>query len=387
MSVNTSAGRPHGRARRTPHLPWRRLGTYDWVLVIAVLIAITAGTAMIYSATLRGDADRVWEDLVVKQIVYAVAGLIMMVLVSITDYRVLIALWVWLYAGVMILLLGLFTYGVVMGGGQRWFALGGVALQPSELTKIVLILSLAAYFERHDIRKPQHVLGSLGIVVLAMFLVVMQPDLSTALLLGAIWLGMAFAAGVRMIHLSVITLLVTPVTFIALRTNLLQGYMLERIANWLTPDANPRGGGYQSIQTLIAVGNGGIWGTGYASGMQAQGGWLPLTYTDNIFALIAEELGFVGSVGILAILGFILWRVLRAAPLAQDRAGRLIVVGVATYLLCQTFVNIGVVLQIFPVTGLSLPLISYGGSSLLAVLIGIGLVQSVLGRRKALEFH
>ena len=383
MTVNAATQ----RARRTPRLPWRQLGAYDWVLLAAVLVAMLAGLAMIYSATLRGEVDTVWEDLVIKQAIFALIGLTAMTLVTLTDHRVLVALWVWIYAGMVILLLSLFGFGQVMGGSQRWFSIAGVALQPSELSKIALIICLAAYFDRHDIRQLRTVLSSLGLTGVAMFLVLIQPDLSTAVLLGAIWLGLAFAAGIRIFHLSLLAVLLTPITFFALKYNLLQGYMLERIAIWLRPEANPQDGGYQSIQTLIAVGNGGLWGRGYAGGMQAQGGWLPLTYTDNIYALVAEELGFMGGLAVLLLLGFIVWRVLRAARQAPDYPGMLVASGVGTYLLAQTFVNVGVVLQIFPVTGLSLPLISYGGSSLVAVLTAIGLVQSVLLRRNALEFR
>ncbi len=383
MTVH-SAGQ---RARRSPRLPWRKLAAFDWPLLVGVLLATMVGLAMIYSATLRGEVDTVWEDLVIKQATFAGLGLVGMVLLTLSDHRVLVALWVWIYAGMVVMLLSLFGFGQVMGGSQRWFTVAGVALQPSELSKIALIVCLAAFFERHDIARLRTVLISLGLTGVAMFLVLIQPDLSTALLLGVIWLGVAFAAGIRSLHLSLLAVLLTPLTFIGLRYQLLQGYMLERIAIWLRPEANPQDGGYQSIQTLIAVGNGGLWGRGYASGMQTQGGWLPLTYTDNIFALIAEELGFIGGAAVLLLLGFIIWRVLRAARQAEDRAGSLMVVGVAIYLLAQTFVNIGVVLQIFPVTGISLPLISYGGSSLLAVMMAIGLVQSVLVRRKALEFR
>jgi rod shape determining protein RodA len=205
--------------------------------------------------------------------------------------------------------------------------------------------------------------------------------------LAAIWLGMALAAGLRALHLSVLALLVSPTVLAVFQLGLLKGYQLDRITAWLDPSFDPQFRGFQNIQTLIAVGNGGLTGTGYASGFQTQGGWLPLLYTDNIFALLAEELGFVGGATLLALLGFVVWRVLRAASVAQDRPGALIAVGVASYLLVQVFVNVGVVLQLLPVTGLSLPFISYGGSSLLALMIAVGLVQSVLLRRRPLEFR
>lgn len=384
----TAGARPAARARRASRLPWQRLAAVDWVLLVAVLAALTAGTAMIYSATLRGEAvDRWWDDLVFKQLVFAGISLVVLVLVALTEYRVLLALHVWIYVALLVPLLLLPTVGETMLGARRWFSAGGLALQPSELTKIGTILFLAAYFERHDIRRLRTVLGSLVFVGLAMFLVLIQPNLSTAILLGFIWLGMAFAAGIRPVHLSVLTLGAAPLVWLALSSRLIKAYQLDRIRYWLNPEADPGYRGYQAIQTVIAVGNGGLFGTGFASGMQAQGGWLVVPFTDNIFAIVAEELGLVGSLSFLALLVFILHRIFRSASSAQDYAGGLIIVGVGTYLAAQIFVNVGVVLQIFPVTGISLPFISYGGSSLIAAMAAIGLVQSVLLRRRPLEFR
>ncbi len=384
----TAGARPAARARRASRLPWQRLAAVDWVLLVAVLAALTAGTAMIYSATLRGEAvDRWWDDLVFKQLVFAGISLVVLVLVALTEYRVLLALHVWIYVALLVPLLLLPTVGETMLGARRWFSAGGLALQPSELTKIGTILFLAAYFERHDIRRLRTVLGSLVYIGLAMFLVLIQPNLSTAILLGFIWLGMAFAAGIRPVHLSVLTLGAAPLVWLALSSRLIKAYQLDRIRYWLNPEADPGYRGYQAIQTVIAVGNGGLFGTGFASGMQAQGGWLVVPFTDNIFAIVAEELGLVGSLSFLALLVFILHRIFRSASSAQDYAGGLIIVGVGTYLAAQIFVNVGVVLQIFPVTGISLPFISYGGSSLIAAMAAIGLVQSVLLRRRPLEFR
>jgi rod shape determining protein RodA len=231
------------------------------------------------------------------------------------------------------------------------------------------------------------VVGSLALMVVPMVLIVRQPDLSTTVLLGAIWMGMAFAAGIRPLHLGLLALCIAPVATFVMRAGLLMDYQMVRIAALVDPSFDPVKDGYQNIQTLLAVGNGGLTGTGYASGLQSQGGWLPLVYTDNIYALIAEELGFVGGVSVLLLLAFVVLRTLRAAGYAQDRAGSLIAVGVATYLLAQTAVNVGVVLQLLPVTGVALPFLSYGGSSLLTLMVAIGLVQSVLVRRKPLEFR
>jgi rod shape determining protein RodA len=270
---------------------------------------------------------------------------------------------------------------------MRWYSLGAVLVQPSELSKLSLVLCLAAYFQRHDVRQMRHVLVSLAMAVTLAFLVYLQPNLSTAVLIGVIWLGMVVVAGMRPLHLSLLFLAAVPLITFTLNSGLIKPYQLDRIRALLNPAFDPLHAGYQNIQTLLAVGNGGLTGTGFASGLQSQGGWLPLLYTDNIYALVSEELGFIGGTAVLLLLAFIVWRVLRAARLAQDRAGALIALGVAVYLLAQTFINVGVVLQILPVTGLSLPLLSYGGSSLLTVMAAIGLVQSVLVRRKPLTFR
>lgn len=375
-------------ASGTPRVAWHRLRSADWPLLAAVLVAASLGAAMLWSATLRGGpASSAWDDLVVKQLVFAGLALAVLGLLAITEYHVLLTLAPWIYGAMVVLLLGVFLFGTVLGGSQRWYSLGFVVLQPSELSKVALVVCLAAYFQRYDVRRLRHVLGSLALAAALAALVYLQPNLSTAVLLGFIWLGMVLAAGIRALHVGILALAVPPLITFALFADLIQPYQMDRIRALVDPGFDPLGGGYQNIQTLLAVGNGGLTGTGYASGLQSQGGWLPLLYTDNIFALIAEELGFAGGIAVLLLLGFIVWRILRAADLAQDRAGALLAVGVATYLLAQTFINVGVVLQLLPVTGLSLPFLSYGGSSLLALMAAIGIVQSVLVRRRPLTFR
>lgn len=359
---------------------------FDWTLTAAVLATIAVGLAMIYSATLRSPVTSAWDDLGVKQLVFATLGLAVMALVSLTDYRILLQFWAWIYGSMLAALVAVLMIGRESLGSQRWLTTGAVDLQPGELAKVGLVLCLAAYLERCDIRRFRHVVGSLVIVALPILLVLRQPNLSTAAILGAIWLAMVVAGGLRLLHLGFLTLVGVPVSALLISAGKLEHYWLERIAAWLNPGHDPSGSGFQHIQTLIAVGNGGLTGTGFASGQQSQGGWLPLLHTDNIFALVAEELGFVGGIGLLALLGFIAWRLARVARLSQDRGGMLVATGVWGYFLSQVFINIGVVEQLLPITGVSLPFVSYGGSSMLALLIGIGLVQSVLIHRRNLVF-
>jgi rod shape determining protein RodA len=377
-----------GRVWHVPRIAWSRLQTADWPLLAAVLAAVVAGMAMLYSATLRGGpTEHAWDDLVVKQAVFVLVGLVVLVLFAGTEYRALIALAPWLYGAAVVGLVAILSVGSIFGGSQRWFDLGALAIQPSELAKIVLIISLVAFWERYDVRRLRYVLASLVLVGVPALLVLKQPNLSTAILLGFIWLGVTFAAGVRPLHLSLIALLMAPTVAFVLRSGLIRSYQMARIVALIDPSADPQHTGYQNIQTLLAVGNGGLTGTGFASGLQSQGGWLPLAFTDNIYALVAEELGFVGGVAVLVLLLFIVWRVVRTALGAQDRGGALIAAGVASYLLAQIAVNVGVVLQLLPVTGLSLPFLSYGGSSLFTLFAAIGLVQAVSTRRKPLEFR
>jgi rod shape determining protein RodA len=376
-------------ARRVPTfsaLPWRRLRTFDWPLLAASIAATILGLLMIYSATQRNPAASAWEDLVVKQAAFAILGLVALALLAATDYRVLLAFGFWIYVATVGALAAVLLLGKVSLGSVRWFSAGFADLQPSEFAKVAVVVFLAAYFERFDIERWRYVIGSLLLVGFAALLILSQPNLSTAVLLGVVWLGVAFAAGIKPLHAAIITLASIPMGVAVLQSHFIEDYMVTRVAAWLDPLRDPLGYGFQNIQTLIAVASGGALGSGYASGPLAKGGWLVVLHTDNIFALIAEELGFVGAAAVIVLLTFIVLRIFRAAGQAQDRAGTLICVGVGTYILAQAAVNVGVVLQLLPVTGVSLPFVSYGGSSLLALFVGIGLVESVLVRRRPLEF-
>ena len=373
------------RAARRPSVvpsvgPLRAL---DASLLAAVAVAIAFGLLMIYSATLRGgQVESLWDDLVVKQAAFAVAGVVALGMAAATDHRALQALWPWLYLGMAAVLGLVLATGDVGLGSHRWFELGVASIQPSEFVEVGMVVCLAAYFARFDARKLRHVVFSLAMTGAMAVLVLLQPNLSTALLLAFIWLGIAFAAGLRLLHFGLLALVAGPAVWAIMAAGILEDYQLMRISAWLDPSADPLGMGFQNAQTLIAVGNGGLLGIGFANGSQSQGGWLPLLHTDNLYALVAEELGFVGGAAVLALLGFIALRVVRAGAHASDRPGALICAGVASWLLAQTLINVGVVLQLLPVTGLSLPFMSYGGSSLVALMAGIGLVQSVRLRRR-----
>ena len=281
-------------------------------------------------------------------------------------------------------LLGItFVAGQVSGGAQRW--LGAGTVQPSELSKIVIIVVLAKFLaDRQDrLDRLGTILGSLGVVAIPMLLIYLQPDLGTALSLGAIWIAVIWVAGLKFRFLLLLAaggLLALPALWLSM-----EDYMRERLLLFINPSSNPDS--YFNVhQALVSIGSGGWVGKGLTHGTQSQLHFLRVRHTDFIFAVTAEELGFLGAVTMIGLLFYLLWRMLRVAERARDTFGRLIAGGVAGLIFFQTVINIGMNLGVMPVTGIPLPFVSYGGSSLLTLMLGIGLVESVAMRHKKLEF-
>lgn len=362
---------------------WRE---FDWVLLLAVVAAMGVGIAMISSADSWADSACAGPlPCAGRQIAYGITGLISLFIMASLDYRFLRSLgWVsYLIAiGLLVAVLGT---GAVGGGARRWFELSVVRVQPSELAKILVTIALAKYMSDHDMRRLQHVLVSFALVLVPVLLVYQQPDLGTALTLLGIWACMAFVAGMRVFHIGLLSLTAGLLLPYALST--LEGYMQDRIALFLNPEQDPLGSSFSITQALIAVGSGGWLGRGYASGTQSQLRFLRVRHTDFIFSVLAEELGFVGALVLFILVAFLILRVVRAGHLARDEFGRLIAIGVAAVILLQTFINVGVNIGLVPATGMPLPFVSYGGSSLMTLLFALGLVQSVVMRRpRAFEF-
>ena len=357
---------------------WR---SFDWVLLATALLLVIYGIAMINSAT-RGTQDlaNLWQ----RQMMFAASGLVLMLVVAAFDYRFYENLHRPLYVLIIALLIFVFAIGEITQGVQRW--LGANAIQPSELAKIVVIIGLAKLLADHDgeMGHSRYLLLSLGYVLVPMILIYLQPDLSTALMLGFIWLAVAVMAGVRLLHLSALTaagVLASPLIWLTF-----QDYMRERILLFIDPQGNPDQY-YNVQQALISIGSGGLLGKGFGNGTQSQLHFLRVRHTDFIFSVISEELGLLGAIVLFALFVILLWRILRVAAMAQDPFGRLICVGVAVMVFLQTTINIGVNLGLLPVTGLPLPFVSYGGSSLWIFLVSLGLVESVAMRYKKLDFE
>jgi rod shape determining protein RodA len=305
------------------------------------------------------------------------------------DYQ-LLGLTSWLLYALAVAVLGVVAIAGQSGfGAQSWLSLRR-GVQPSELAKILIIIFLAKYLgdrqqEKHQLR---WLLFSALLILPPMFLIYRQPDLGTALVLAAIWLGMVFAAGMPLRHLGLLgaaTAGAVPAIWFSL-----EGYMQERVTAFASRFLNPIGVGsvmdYNTHQALTSIGSGGLFGKGFMHGTQSQLYFLRVRHTDYLFSVLSEELGFVGALGLMLLFVILLWRILRVASMARDTFGQLIACGVATMIFFQVFVNIGVNVGLLPVTGLTLPLVSYGGSSLWTTLLGIGLVESVAMRRKKLEF-
>ncbi|GAB4541850.1 MAG: FtsW/RodA/SpoVE family cell cycle protein [Anaerolineae bacterium] len=357
---------------------WRN---FDWLLLASAILLMVFGIAMISSAT-RGTEDLAdyWQ----RQALFAASGTILLMLVAVFDYRFYETLHRPLYALTIVLLSVVFVVGEITQGVQRW--IGTRAIQPSEIAKIVVIIGLAKLLADHDgdMGRPRHLLLSLGYVLLPMALIYLQPDLSTALMLGFIWLAMVLMAGVRLLHLGILTVagaIASPLVWITL-----QDYMRERILLFIDPQGNPDDY-YNVQQALISIGSGGWLGKGFGNGTQSQLHFLRVRHTDFIFSVIGEELGLLGAIVLFGLFTILLWRILRVAAIAQDPFGRLICTGVSILVFLQTTVNIGVNLGLLPVTGLPLPFVSYGGSSLWTFLIALGLVESVAMRHKKLDFE
>ena len=349
----------------------------DWVLVIIAIAISALGVLQIYSAT----HDTQWKSAWWKQIIFVTVGLFLMWLIASFDYHSLMGRVPILYLLSMVTLLAVLLVGAKIFGSRRWIVIFGFTFQISEFVKLVLILLVARYLTeiRSETLDGMELLKLSGLIGLPMLLVKMQPDLGTALTYLPILAVGVYLAGLRREFLVVIGLLavfVLPVSW-----NFLEEYQKARLVSFLNPGQDPRGTGYQTIQSKIAVGAGGMWGQGVAKGTQTQLRFLPVPHTDFIFSAFAEEHGFVGVVIVLALYFVMLMQIVQNAQTAPDRAGMYICMGVVALLVFHLLVNVGMVVGRMPVTGIPLPLMSAGGSNTLSTFLMLGLVNNVRLRR------
>lgn len=371
-------------------LSWRH---FDFWLLGSVSALVIFGVAMIRSAVAGNIELTVTTPIVTRQIVFAAIGFVVMILTASIDYHFWSAVNRTLYIGMFMVLFLLNVVGGALFGSARWFQTALVNIQPSEFAKIVLILALAFYFSRNmdEMDKKRHVLLSFLLTMGLTTWIILQPNLSTSIVMLVLWFSLLWLAGVKIKQLLLyggLGLLILAVSLpVLIEAEVIEQYQIDRVMTFLYPDPDARyGDKYNIDQALISIGSGGWFGMGYGQGPQVQLRFLKVRWSDFIFSAIAHEFGFVGAMLVILLVVFIVARCLRTAQLAQEPFGAFIAYGVAVLIAFQATVNIGVNLNLMPATGLTLPFVSYGGSSLVSNMIAIGLVESVAMRRKPLEF-
>lgn len=349
-----------------------RIRDFDWVLLAMVLLLCLIGLSEIHVAT---EGTR-FAPVYTKQVYFLLTGLVLMMFFSQLDYKLLLESSPWLYGGSIVALAAVLTVGKAIFHSRRWIPVAGAHLQVSEFVKLVIIVVVARFFSEPRLQPGwKDVFGLGALVGLPMLLVMAEPDLGTALTylpiagMGLLLGGLSWR---RFGVLALIGMLVLPLGWHELRP-----YQKGRWTSFLAPQSDPLGSGYQLLQSKIAVGAGGLWGEGTARGSQTQGEFLPVPQTDFIFAAFAEEHGFMGALLVLALYLLVLMRLIHDAQLAPDRGAALVVMGVVAVLAFHLLVNVGMVVGLMPVTGIPLPLMSSGGSSLLFTFAALGLVMNI----------
>jgi rod shape determining protein RodA len=363
-------------------ITWRR---FDWYL-LALVVALGGFGVLMVASALSGNQVLAWWPW--RQAGFLVFGLAVLFVTAALDYRLLTSVAYPFYLLLLGALVVISVIGTVAGGAQRWLTIGEFLFQPSELVKLGVILALAQYLSSRE-ERAESILTPLVAVMLiapAVVLIYLQPNLSTALSLLVIGVVMLIVGGLRWRHALLLLILGSAGALLAWRY-LFQDYMKDRVLMFLDPSKVPAADRYNIDQAVISIGSGGWLGRGLFSGSQSQLHFLRVRHTDFIFSVTAEELGFVGATVLVVLFVLLLWRLVRVAGIARDTFGRLIVTGVAAMILLQFAVNVGMNLNLVPVSGMPLPFISYGGSSLLTMLIGIGLAESVAMRHRKIEFE
>ena len=362
---------------------------FDYGLLLLAGVLVAYGGLLIYSASLTAYPDGIagLNHPVAKQAMFAVFGLMMMAVIAWMDYRVFGQMAPALYALAILILVVVLFLGESTFGSRRWITVGGTQIQASEVAKLLTIIALARFLadRQHQITRVRVFLASLALAALPAALVMAEPDMGTAIIFGAIWVGMVIMSGARVRHvLILIGFLLAAIPFAALAV--LGDYQRDRIALFFNPNSDPLGGGFNILQGEISVGSGGVFGKGLTNGSQTQLDFLQTPATDYIFSVLGEELGLIGALVLLTLFAALLFRTIRVASLARDQFGRLLATGIAIMILFQVFINIAVNIRLLPVTGIPLPFVSQGGSSLIMLFIALGLLQSVLLRHRQLEF-
>lgn len=366
------------------YLFFEHIKKFDWLLMGAVLLLMILGLISLFS--LSGASSVPFFP---RQIFWAIIGLCMLIGASFIDFRIFrmqsVAIFIF-YLITILLLLGLFVAQIKVRGVESWFHFGFFSFQPVELIKLTLIILLAKFFsKRHiEIYRIEHLVVSGMYVIIPTLLVLAQPDLGSSIVLMAIWLSVVLFSGMKLRHFALLLILFFVFSYGVWHAGL-KPYQKARITTFLNPYVDPKGAGYQMIQSMIAVGSGRMWGKGLGYGSQSHLNFLPEAEADFIFAAFAEEWGFVGTIALMGILSIILWRIISIGSRSADNFSRLYTLGFSASIFTQSFIHIGANMGVLPITGITLPFASYGGSSLVMLLIGIGIVQNInMNARRAI---
>jgi rod shape determining protein RodA len=354
----------------------RRILELDWILLIATLLLIAYGLVTGYSNTIedRSFTGDVGQQLL-RAILYAVIGLTVMAVVALVDHSWLGTLAPLIYVGTLGLLAVVLIIGHSSLGATRWVTVAGFKFQPSEFAKVFMVVVLAKWFADHNVRSPFTLAGALALLAVPVALVYKQPDLGTSLVFLGMFFGIAFIAGARLWQLTAIAaagLAAMPAIWASLKP-----YQQARLTVFMDPSKDPQGAGWNIIQSLIAVGSGSLTGKGLTAGTQSPLGYLPIAESDFVFSGLAEDLGFVGAMILFVLYIVLLLSALRAAHRSRDAFGAYFAGGIATMLTFQIVVNVGMAISLMPVTGIPLPFISQGGSSLISICFALGALQSI----------
>ncbi len=382
MSV-TSPNRP--RVVR-PESSLSRVPRLDWLLLVATALLLGLGTLLVWSATAERDLLTGGDPqaFLRKHLVNIAIGLVLWVLVTATDHRWIRILAPLVYVGSLVGLVLVLVMGSTINGSRSWIVIGGMSIQPAEFAKLAMVIGMALVvaertegsWRRRDVGDLD-VVGMLGVAALPAMLIMLQPDLGTMLVLVATVVGVIAASGAPLRWLVGLAAGGVLVAAAAVRLGMLKDYQIDRFMAFTDPTLDPQVAGYNTEQARIAIGNGGVFGQGLFDGSQTQSGFVPEQQTDFIFTVAGEELGLVGAAVVIGLLAVVIWRGLVIASQAEDLFGRLAAAGVACWFGFQAFQNIGMCLGIMPVTGVPLPLVSYGGSSMFATLMAVGLLQTI----------
>lgn len=358
----------------------------DWLLFAVVMILVTIGLVLIYSTTTTEEVR--WSEIFLRQLISFGMGMVAVFILAFIDYSLFKKYAYVLYAILIAMLIGVLFFGVELRGTKGWFDLGFVFFQPSELGKVVLLIILSRYFASVA-GKPsrfQFVVVSGLITFIPFGLVMLQPDLGSGLVYIAIWLGLLFFSGIKRAYAALLMVSGSALSVVAWLF-VLKDYQKARILSFIDQSADPLGSGYNLLQSKIAVGSGGFFGRGLGRGPVSQLRFLPERHTDFIFAVLSEELGFIGGLLLLGLFFTMFARIIRIGKFSRDEFGIMFTIGTVSMFAFQIFVNIGMNLGIMPITGIPLALVSYGGSSLLTILLLFGIVQSIRVRGRSDRAH